>query len=253
MSKKSKKRRSRDNRLQVAPTQPAANDSLNSVMAPAITEEGAASVSEPGVAPRPAWTLPHIDSNEASGDPFIMDVPVSKVANDVGPAFDASQEDVTTSAQCTFDDAAAAPGNDDTPAFDDQKPNLKPAYLETLAAPAAAETMARASHASASGPEQVLPTNIEPLLNGTWRIGDQILANLEANERAALQAAGALLQARSLPEIVTVQLRYGVEQFAALGIQSVELVELISKIYSANFVAMQGLPRHGAEDATDPS
>ncbi|OYX97186.1 MAG: hypothetical protein B7Y80_20605 [Hyphomicrobium sp. 32-62-53] len=255
MSKKSKKRRSYTN-MPLPPSRPPASDDLDREMDQ--MEERTPSASEPAVAAPPVWTQPHIESNEVSGDPFITDLPVSEVANVDGPTAEGASEEGSISALASSEDAVVTavdvvivPEGHHETGFEQRALESDIVEVETPAP--ALETIATASHPSASRPQQDLRTDVGSLLDGHRRIADQILANIETNERAALQAAGALLQARSLPEIMTVQLRFSVEQFAALGVQSAELVGLIGKIYSTSFTSTQSFSRQYWEDSLGQS
>ena len=208
-------------------------------------------MSEPANAPQSAWSLPHIESDEASGDPFITDIPVSQFANDDGPTSEGPSDII--SAHSSLEETVASEvdvtlhsNGDNETGLDEPALNVEIAHVDRPAP--VIESFEPAPHASDARPQKGPRTDVESLLDGHRWVADQILANIETNERAALQAAGALLQARSLPEIMTVQLRFGVEQFAALGIQSAELVGLMGKIYSSSFTSIQRFTREGGKD-----
>lgn len=94
------------------------------------------------------------------------------------------------------------------------------------------DRVASTGEAPASSPKRPVQPTTNTLLVAPKLVASQILANIEANQRTTLQAAGALMDARSLPEILALQLRFWIEQCAALGVQSTELIELIGKIYA---------------------
>ena len=213
-------------------------------------------MSEPANAPQSAWSLPHIESDEASGDPFITDIPVSQFANDDGPTSEGPSHAISTHSSleetvASEVDVTLHSNGDNETGLDEPALNVEIAHVDRPAP--VIESFEPAPHASDARPQQDLRTDVGSLLDGHRRIADQILANIETNERAALQAAGALLQARSFPEIMTVQLRFSVEQFAALGVQSAELVGLIGKIYSTSFTSTQSFSRQYWEDSLGQS
>lgn len=96
------------------------------------------------------------------------------------------------------------------------------------------ESVAGAGEPPVSHPKPPVHPATNALLVAPQLVGAQILANIEANQRTTLQAAAALVEARSLPEILALQLRFWIEQCAALGVQSTELIELIGKIYTTS-------------------
>lgn len=58
------------------------------------------------------------------------------------------------------------------------------------------------------------------------RVGEQVLRNIETNAEAAFEAAHALTQAKTLPELARVQAEFLQKQFSVAGAQSKQLFEL---------------------------
>lgn len=70
---------------------------------------------------------------------------------------------------------------------------------------------------------------------GAKSIGEKLLANTLANTEAAFDAAQQIAKAKTFPELARLQANYWQQQFAAVGTQSKELLELSSKVAKQTF------------------
>jgi phasin len=73
---------------------------------------------------------------------------------------------------------------------------------------------------------------------GAKSIGEKIVANTLANTEAAFDAAQAMAKAKTFPEIARLQANYWQQQFATVGAQSKELLELSNKVAKQTFDTM---------------
>ncbi|MCB1485207.1 MAG: phasin family protein [Hyphomicrobium sp.] len=70
---------------------------------------------------------------------------------------------------------------------------------------------------------------------GAKSIGEKLIANTIANTDAAFDAAQAMAKAKTFPEIARLQANFWQQQFATVGSQSKELLELSSKVAKQTF------------------
>lgn len=73
---------------------------------------------------------------------------------------------------------------------------------------------------------------------GAKSIGEKLVANTLANTDAAFDAAQAMAKAKTFPEIARLQANFWQQQFAAVGAQSKELLELSNKVAKQTFDTM---------------
>jgi len=258
MTKKTKARHRRANRPMPAlrTSQMAGlNDGLDDVR----TGDAARSGARSSDVQRPDWTVPHIESTEASGDPFMTDLDVASPYDAPSQSYDAEG---VTSIPAADPSATVAPVNEapvpmtpipvtpnsvtpisvmsiderptDAKVVQDkpiQQGNAQAAYQQPdrsdVSVPTGHRTnAAHANHVPGRSPYPAMVT----FLRNQQLIGNQVLAHIEDNERAALRAMGALLQARSLLEILTIQMGFAADRFAAAGRQSAEMLALVGTL-----------------------
>lgn len=268
MTKKAKARHRQANRPMHSVRTPPVNglsDGLDDVGA----DDAARSVARSSDIQRPAWTVPHIESTEASGDPFTAGLEVSGLtgttelapeAKALGPSTAAGplaalvderpamQAPVTdrpvqegpideTAAKVTATDEGAATHRVGQLGYDE------PAHQSGV--PHDDTARPRAVRHVAGRPLFPPHAIMAAVLNGQWLIGNQILAQIEENERAALRAVAALLTANTVAEVMAVQIGFAVGRFAAAGRQSAEWIELIGRLSGTDPADMRAPRRSG--------
>lgn len=221
---------------------------------------------------RPAWTVPHIESTEASGDPFTAGLEVSGLTGTTELALEAKALGPSAAAR-----PSAAPVNErpviETPVI--HRPVQGIPMDEKSAEVTAADERPATQRIGQSGWEEPAHQSDVPhgntprptatrhaggrplypphaimaaVLKGQWLIGNQMLAQIEENERAALRAVAALLKANSITEAMAVQIGFAAGRFAAAGRQSAEWVELIGRLSATDPAEMCAPRQSGYSD-----
>lgn len=74
---------------------------------------------------------------------------------------------------------------------------------------------------------------------GAKTIGEKVLKNTETNTEAVFEAAKAIAQAKTLPEVLKIQTSFFQQQLSTAGTQSKELFELSTKVAQQTFESVQ--------------
>jgi len=221
---------------------------------------------------RLAWTVPHIETTEASGDPFMAGLEVSGLTAPTDLAPDAKTlgasaaagllstlVDETPVIETPVTDRPVQEGPIDETAADvtvaDGRPAThrvgqlgydEPAHQSDV--PHGNTPRPTATRHAGGRPLYPPHAIMAAVLKGQWLIGNQILAQIEENERAALRAVAALLKANSISEAMAVQIGFAAGRFAAAGRQSAEWIELIGSLSATDPAEMRAPRRSGYLD-----
>lgn len=84
---------------------------------------------------------------------------------------------------------------------------------------------------------------------GVRALGEKALTNFTRNTEAAFEAAEALARAKSLPEAAKLQADFVQAQFAAMGAQTKEFLELSTKMAQQAFESMNSAATKGFEQS----
>jgi hypothetical protein len=235
-------------------------------------DDAARSVARSSDIQRPAWTVPHIETTEASGDPFMASLEVSGLtgttelapeAKALGPSAAARHSaglvDARTVMETPVTDrplrefpmdekTADVTAADERPATHRVgKPGWEEPAHQTGVQHSNTPQPTAARHA---GGRPLYPPHaiMAAVLRGQWLIGNQMLAQIEENERAALRAVAALLKANTVAEAMAVQIGFAAGRFAAAGRQSAQWVELIGRLSGTDPAEMRAPRQSGYLD-----